>query len=176
MMSEYAKLVSSFDNMATPHVRYGKKTYTTLGRLLVKKRPEIAEELLAYCQLVGETDLDKIPDFFKRFCEYLHLNPDEYTGKLKDPAKQNVRRLFIGAMLHLYNRHAFHQPHTNPVMRSGFVSRLSDCQGVDISRISHVIRQVMLEEKVYDDFRTKLESIVTHLKQFTNSQIETGKD
>lgn len=148
-----------------PQTRYGKKTYTTLGKILVQTHPEVANELLPFCQVTGETDLEKIPGYFKRFCEHMQIDPLEYVGKLFQQDKLKMRRLFVGAMLTIYNRHAFHQPHTNPIIRSGFVKKLSDCQSVGISAISQLIRQVIFDENTYEEFKGKIIEVVTFLNK-----------
>jgi hypothetical protein len=155
---------------------YGKKTYEALGRTLVLKHPGIADELLPYCQVIGETDLGKIPEYYRRFCELQGLNPDDYKGRFYDREKLRIRRVFIGVMLHIYNRHIFHQPSkAPPIMRNGFVARLSDFLNINRGGVSQLIRQVIFDEKTYDEFRISIEQIVLLLKP-ENGKAETGKN
>jgi hypothetical protein len=144
--------------------QYGKKTYIALGKMLLSKHPDVAEQLLTYCRVSGDTNLDNIPIYFHRFCDINQLTPSDYTGRLVSQDKLRMRRLFVGAMLHIYNEHIFHQPHTSPLMRNGFVKKLSECQNIKKAWMSRLIRQVIFDEKVYEAFRIDIQNIVSQLK------------
>lgn len=154
--------------------RYGKKTYQALGQMLIKKRPEIAEELLTYCNRTGETDISRIPDFYKKFCEHLQINPLEYIGKLPVEEKLKIRRLFIGVLLKIYNQQIFNLPHTAPVTRLGFAKELSDCLHLSQASISVLIPQVIFEEKTYEEFSLSIQYIVSKIIPGTNGNIKEG--
>jgi len=148
---------------------YTNRTFKALGRILLHKYPAIAEELIPFCQAEGETDMDLLPGYFKRFCEIKQINPLEHIGELRsDREKMNNRMLFVACMLHIYNQHIFHTNGSTPFFRRGFVKHLSECQSISPTNISLMIRKVMVHERVYDDFKKEIQSIVNQLKQTVN--------
>lgn len=147
---------------------HSKRVYMALGKMLLHKHPDIAETLLPYCQVTGESDLSKLPVYFKRFCEIRNIEPTEHKGNIKNTDQKNKmheRRLFIACVLHIYNQHIFHVDGTTPIMRTGFVKAISDCNSIDLSNASQTIRKVIFFEKVYEDFRNEIKETVLKLKE-----------
>lgn len=144
------------------------KDYKILGRLLGKKYPDLARELLATYKDHPplETDHQKIPTFFKIFCFHLSVDEKELLGPLYKTSKVDVRRLFVACMTHLYYPHVYHQPPEEiNLSKKGFVSSLSRALQQQEPNISVMIREVIAWEKDYDDFKEKVYSIVEKLKE-----------
>lgn len=145
---------------------HSNRTYEALGRVLLHKHPELAEELLPLCQTEGETDMNKIPGYFKKFCELRQVNLMENIGDLRsNRERMENRMLFVATMLHIYNYHIFHTHGAPPIFRRGFVKSLAECISISPSNISQLIRNVMVHERVYDSFRADIQSIVPQLKK-----------
>lgn len=86
-------------------VERSNKFYAILGKLLIQKEPETASKLISLHiseSKPQETDLNKIPDLFIKFCTAQNLEPEDYKGALFKSSKIDQRRLFIGTMVKMY--------------------------------------------------------------------------
>lgn len=161
----------------TRRQQYGKRTYQTLGKMLVLKRPEVAEELIHYCPAESNiSSLRIIPDLLSRFCQLRSIHPEECLGKLDNYEKMRHRRLFVATLLHLYCQEVFQQPPDCPLLPRGLLSAITEAVQLKKSYMSKLVRQVLYEEKQYDEFRQEVTSLVAQLKPTTHGQIETGKN
>lgn len=156
--------------------RYGKKTYMQLGMVLMKQHPEVAESLLSFCQTNPDVNLDRLPDYFKRYCEICKINPLDHIGKLPDRSKSaRIRRVFIAVMLTTFDEKVFHQSELAPIVRRGFVKKMGELLSIKPSWVSQIIRQVMFEERIYPEFAQEVNRIVTKLKTIDYGKTEKGK-
>lgn len=151
--------------MAQPY--YGNKAYLALGKLLVKKRPEIAAELLPIAQ--SEKDFSNIPAFFHQFCAHRKLSPENLT-KPKTKEDFDERRYFIGAMLMIYAQHVYSHPPAYPVLPYSIGARIREVLLMPKSVISAQIRQVLSDYRHYDFCRDQIDHISHHLKSSTHGQ------
>lgn len=142
---------------STP-LMHGKKHYILLGKLLAKNRPEIAAELLS-AHNIAETDYTKIPAFLHSFCILKGFDPKDSTKVAIDH-----RREFLCAMLHLYNPQVFSQPIDGITLKVGFVRQVSNVILQHESNTSRMIREVLMLERVYDDFRNDVDTSLQYLK------------
>lgn len=142
--------------------------YKILGRLVMNKLPFYAKELLSpyLNNIPQEIDHSKIPGYFTLFCKVMDLKEDEYTGPLQKSSKVDMRRIFIAAMIHLYQPVLYHQKDFFVILRkTGFMLTLAQTLHQFESNISNTIREVILWEREYDDFKEKVNSAIEKLAQ-----------
>lgn len=147
-----------------------KKYYHTLGRLVVAKQPEVAHQLLSeYCLKVvpSETDYSRMPLLWDRFCFAQGIKSGDYVGTQRSSSKVDIRRLFIAAMLHLYQPHAYHHPKDSILLKKGFQRRLAETLNLDEGWVNRLIRQVIARERVYEEFSMNVQLTV---KMISNAQ------
>lgn len=135
--------------------QYQPSFFNQLGRLLLKKKPEIAQELISEylpARVPLDADLDKIPDYFQTFCRLQQLDPKEYTGPLYKSSKIDKRRLFVAAIILMYH------PRTRLVAKY-----ISETIGQDPSNTVKLIQEVEFRYKELEDFKTQVDEIVKTL-------------
>lgn len=137
----------------------GKKHYTLLGKLLEKNRPDIAAELLS-AHSITEFDYNKMTSYLQLFCHLKGSDPRDATH-----VAIKYRREFLCAMLHLYNPQVFTQPRDGIVLRIGFVRQISTVILQNEGNTSRMIREVIMLENVYDDFRDQVQSTLLFFKE-----------
>lgn len=134
--------------------------YTKIGRLLVTQKPSQAKELIeSYYVSPQETELSKVKDFYERFC-IIHPKTKDYK------ATSEHRRLFIAVILHLYQPEVFLQKQIRVTPGLGKVIR--EPLGVFKPRISSMIREAIAMEKVYSDFKEKVQHVLLKIQEPTN--------
>lgn len=146
------------------YMAFGKKEYFLLGKLLTQRHPDMAKELLP--QLPGKaqlTDYDKVPALYLLFCKIINVNPEEYRGQLHRTAKLDIRRLFISTMLHLYVPEIFNHPLDGPIVPWGFSKKICDVLHVGKGQMSRIIREVILAERAYEEYKTKVDDVLTKM-------------
>ncbi|MEO6610730.1 MAG: hypothetical protein ABIT05_01315 [Chitinophagaceae bacterium] len=144
----------------------GNKQYLLIGRLLYLTNPEKASELLApYLEAPGTIQInqERIPEFFLQFCDLNKIDPDAHRGKLSKTIKVDLRRLFISAMLHVYCPQVYCQSIKKLKMPKGIVTALSRELQVDPPLVSIIIRETIMHEKIYEDYRTRAIEITEQL-------------
>lgn len=154
-----------FTTTAVPHL--GKRRAMLLGRLLLRHRPEVARELMPHLD-TPEADPARIPDYFEAFCALHSLDPDDYRGALYKSFKVERRKLFIACMLRLYNPACFAQPSDAIMVSRSFVARLSATLSQDKGNISRLIRQVIVMERAYEDFRGQVNDTLSKLNPLSH--------
>ncbi len=134
----------------------GEKQYRMLGRLVIKKYPELAKELLAsYMQHQPlEMDHTKLKNYFTIFCRTQGVKEEDYRGPLFKSEKVSKRRLFTACMMHLYCPQVYHDV---SLSRTGFVLAMSETLRQKPANVSSTIREVVLWENRYDDFASTVE-------------------
>jgi hypothetical protein len=142
------------------------KQYKILGRLVVKKHPDIAASLLlSLSHIPSQVDISKINAYFDRFCCLQGIEKQTYFGPVYKTSKVDMFRLFIASMVHLYYPEIYFQPIEElNLKKNGFVTAIATATGQQTSNVSSRIREVVLWEKEYDDFKEKVVTIVEKLK------------
>jgi hypothetical protein len=142
------------------------KQYKILGRMVVKKHPDIAATLLSTLDhQATEEDISKITLYYDQFCDLQGISRNEYFGAVYKTSKVDIFRLFIASMIHLYYPEIYFQPIEEINMKKeGFVTALAKSLGQPISNTSSRIREVIMWEQEYDDFKEKVETVVGKLK------------
>lgn len=131
VLFEYSKIIETFIFLFQAKLMFntsvGKKRYMLIGKLLENRHPDIADRLITEISAdrPKENDLSLISGYFKNFCYYQNLNPDDYIGQLKKSDKVEMRRLYVSAMLHLYSPNSFYQPSDFITVPRGFGKAMS---------------------------------------------------
>jgi hypothetical protein len=148
-----------------------KQQYALLGFLLLKQKPDVANELLEdYMpkREAPESDILKIEQFYQRFCQLKGLDAEEIRGPLYKTSKVEIRRQFIAAILHLYIPYVYDQPDEYIMIgKSGVAKKLSDVFCITKASITTMIREVIFFEKQYQDFSELVASII---KEMTHAE------
>lgn len=154
--------------MPQPPVNNSRNWYARLGRAVFAQHPELVESLLSgdseHVEPL-ESDLTKLPYYFHRFCEQQHLEPAEYVGFVRSVHRNYKRKVFVAAVLHLYQPSVYvqHKPKAFKLWDSGLSRRLSDLLGIAESNMSNLIKQVVRWHD-YDDFKGEVEAAVQGLQ------------
>ncbi len=123
-----------------------------LGQLLITKKPDVATELLQYIPPM-ESDLSKIPGFFKAFCKLQGISQAEYIGALYSHSKTDTRRLFVACMLAMYGPgKKYLQKH------------LTEAIGGHQSNTSSMITEVEFRYRKIADYKHEVDGIVSKLR------------
>lgn len=150
-----------------------KQQYALLGFLLLKQKPDVANELLEdYLpkREAPENDIRKIEDFYQQFCQLKGLEAEDIRGPLYKTSKVEIRRQFIAAILHLYLPHVYDQPDEYIMIgKSGVAKRLAAVFCITKERISQVVREAVFFEKQYQDFS---ESVASIIKELNHAEVE----
>lgn len=140
----------------------GKKQHQLLGKLLVSRHPELAAEFLKQIPPI-DTDLGKLPAFLTAFCACKGIEPEEFKGPLLVRSRVELRRIFVGAMVHIFTPQAYHLPPGIMFFTRGFTKALCEQLNINDSYTTRFIRQVVSDEKIYEDFRLQVEETVIML-------------
>ncbi len=92
------------------------------------------------------------------------IEKEAYSGALYKSSKVDVRRLFVAAMVHLYQPQIYHQPEIS-LGKNGFVMTLAGVLKQHEANVSAMIREVISWEREYDDFKEKVTNVVAKLKE-----------
>lgn len=148
----------------------GNKHFLLIGRLLAITQPEKARELLShYGNTTSETpSLQLIPHYFTRFCQTQNLSAHNFIGSTnRESADQ--RRLFVSVMIRIYSPW-IHQQHSKVIRPPrGLITAISKELGCGKNAISMQLREVIIQERVYEEYREKVQEltkqIISHEKQ-----------
>lgn len=153
--------------------RYGKKEYLALGRILVRRRPDLAAELLPLSnQQNNQTDRSLIPKLFESFCNLYNCQPADLRGKLKKATQHKHRRIFISVVLYFYAVEVYSHPPSSPVIPIGLSKSLAECLVIKKAAISILIRNVLNDYRNYEDFSNEVQSLVSSLKIIIDGHTE----
>lgn len=149
---------------------YGNKAFLTIGKLVVKTKPDLAAELLQFhTHQDNLQDRNLINPIFKKFCK-LQDAQEEATRDIQDKRHRHLRRIFIGVILKLYCRQVFDHPPNQPVLPYNIVKPIHLCLNTCRSGISQTIRQVLSDYRNYEDFRDEVDQLSEQLKSIQNGK------
>jgi len=142
----------------------------------MKHHPDLANQMLeTFCHLNGhDSDFSNIKHYYHEFCQHVKVLPEEHKGPVWKRNKMEVRRLFISVMIRIYCPNLHRQHSSGLVYPYGFSRKISQTLNVGEDSISKLIRQVVADEKVYEDFRLKVDDIVDNI--FSLKQLRGGKN
>lgn len=132
-----------------------KQYHELVGKAFVKKGSGVASRVAdTYLNIKArEGNFDKIQHFlsaYKALNDIFEMSTDQ-------------RKVFVAAMIRLYNPQLYHVPDDCMTVIYGFAGALSRAVACDQGNISRLIRQVVFEEKVYSDFRERVDKAVNDL-------------
>lgn len=128
--------------------------YMILGRMVQQRYPEIAEMLIPQIEATGEKDLTLVKQYLQKFCEANNITTAKLQGTIKDQPTARLRRVFIGAILFIFNSKIFDQPkNTKPVLTRGLLSKISELQRINRSSVTKQVTAIIFYARVYEDFK-----------------------
>ncbi len=154
--------------------------YRLIGKLLLIRMPEVAEDLLKIHQDEKakldeakplEIDHEKIFLYFINFCKIKKREPFEYIGYTRDRNRVAERLEFVAVILHLYNPSLFVASKEFLLLKgygiagNGLTRSLSRVLSVYDSNACRMVRQVIFMEKTYEDFKEKVNELFNKLSR-----------
>lgn len=145
-----------------------KRQYYLLGKLVTIFQPDVAQQLLvSYNEKNKPPQLTDYHLIEKYFCYYNKTFCDPACTKSE---RLNEIRYFIAVMLHLYQPQVYYGISVSRELgEPGFVYEIGRITGKSHSRASRLISEVVLFEKVYDDFRIHVEGIIKSIANLNPS-------
>lgn len=136
-----------------------------LASLLLKRRPEIAEELLHQCPLPEppEEDINRIPDYFEAYCQVIGLPAEKVQLKINRTAAEH-RRIFIAVILRIYHPEVYERPDVYFKPSRGIGRKLRECLKT-LGQTYDEIYKVKEFIKVYPDFTRDALNIYSQIKK-----------
>jgi hypothetical protein len=142
----------------------GKKELYLLGKIVYHRRPDMAKEFLPQIPGKGRlSDFTKMPILFQSYCKNAEINPDEYRGHIGKMDKVDTRRVFVSTMLHVFIPEVYSHPLDSPIIPFGFNKQLCETIGIGKGPVSRLIREVIIQERAYDDYKLKVDLALTML-------------
>jgi hypothetical protein len=137
-----------------------------IGRLLKRLHPEIATSIIEQYIRPSEDpcDFSQIPDIFDKFCLLNEISPKDIKGPLEKRAQFDNRKLFISVMIRIFNPQIHHHPQDAIILRPGFNSQISTFLGIGQYVTTKTIRIAIVHERVYEEYRERVDEITTKLK------------
>lgn len=83
-------------------MKYSEKQISIIGREVVKKHPEIASTIINSLPPQSSMSLEKIPEFYGKYCEMISVKPDDLRGSVINRDKCEKRKVFAYAMISIY--------------------------------------------------------------------------
>lgn len=111
----------------------------------------------------SQTDLALIEKYYFLFCKANKVNPVDFTGSIREGGKVETRKVFVSAMLRIYNPQVYMQSES-PVLSVGFIKQISGVLKLNTGYMSRMVREVILMEKVYDDYLEQVNKLITQLE------------
>lgn len=123
-----------------------RKDLPVLARLLIRRHPDIAAELMSGYkpQIPKETDLLKIRGYYERL--------------------SGTKRHFIACMLHLYSPDMLMYPQGVAKQKKGLATAIGLVLNNSQQYISQIIPEIIFQYKVYGDFKAEVDEMVFKLK------------
>ncbi len=150
-----------------PALSISRKYHPLIGKLLLIQNPQLAERLITEYQSQFRKptfqEYTQIECQFAAFCRIIGEDSAQVKGAQYKRAKVDQQRLFVGAIIALYAPHLFQPSERNVLVPKGLGKAISSAIDQDNGNVSRMIQQVITMEKVYKEFRGRLESVVTEL-------------
>jgi hypothetical protein len=143
-----------------------RKQYILLGRLVASRYPGIADELLTPLneQEARDSDLSRLASYFISFFELQSFNPEDYRGpSQKNSFQSEMRRVFVGVMLHYYCPTVFKHNKDISCLPYGFVRSLSRVLNIGQASSSRLIQEVIVLHRAYDEFEQKVSDMLKRM-------------
>jgi len=154
--------------------------YRLIGKLLLIKMPEVAEDLLTKhnnetreMEVVKplETDHAKIFLYFIQFCRLKQKEPTQFFGYLREKILIDARMEFVAALLHIYSPIVFVATkefmflYRSSMAEMGLIKSISNVLNVRQGSVSKMVRKIIVREKAYEDFRENVNDLFKQLSK-----------
>jgi hypothetical protein len=163
-----AGIISSVGGSA---ISFNQTDATLLGKLLIRKRPDVAQQLISDYQ-VAASDIavsdEAINKTLSEFIQIRGIEPDFIIGSTRNRKRGAERRIFIAVILHLFQPHVFHIKTNDIYLKTGLVSQLARSLNIHAPRVSYLVRDVVTTERAYDDFRDIVQSVYFQMRGGAN--------
>ena len=142
-----------------------------IGRQLIKKHPELANELLNEAETshiqAATTDYSMLPEILKSFSKHMGIEPEEITGDIhRSRAKTQVRRMFIALCLKVYDPD-FLSPNKSSKMRTGIRDSIAGVLDMNPNKVSNLAGYASFSYNVkrgeYKAFSEKVDEIYNNI-------------
>lgn len=136
---------------------YTRENALIVGKLLFRKQPKLAAELLSSHQpeKPHDTDLDHIEHYLQHFCRIHSITIDSL------PRNSDLKRIFICCLLSIYCPDLLR---SHGCRMHGLGEAVAQHFNQTRQWINMLIQEVLVQYKVYDDFRGKVDETAGKLK------------
>lgn len=128
-------------------LQYSRRDLPLLGRLMIKKYPEIAAELLSSYNPAAPFDdnLTNVSHYYSRYNTFPDFN----------------KRVFVGVMVAIYSPESLRNDDNQ---RKGLITTIAQVLNLSHQYISLLAKESILYYKIYDDFREKVDIVTEQMK------------
>lgn len=136
--------------------------YRNIGIMLYKLHPETARHVLKQVENTKplKTDFSEIPELFTRFCKLKGIAGINFSTRTRTKKEYvNLRLIFIGVIIKLYNPELISLPQTK--MKRKLQAQLSKVLKVNNTWISQSVSTVLVRLNVYEDFSNDVITTMT---------------
>lgn len=153
-------------------LRLTKKEIIFIGRQCASKTPETAMEYLSvFDNKPWEKDHTRIGQFFQEYCNLHNIAPDDYRGAILTRFKTALRRQFVASMVRMYLPQLYAASATSVRIDYGFTQSLATTLILKRQNLTKMIREVVVQEKVYPEFRAAVDEITEKLKAYEQGTV-----
>ena len=135
------------------------KNLQLLGQMLLKKRPEVANELLTECMEqmnapVKDTSL--IGYYFESYCRLNKIDVDQFRDSKKNHSVSQKKKEFIGLILKIYHPYIFRGKCDFFKAKNGLITNLANTLNISRGNASELVQEIYIWISTYEDFRNKV--------------------
>jgi hypothetical protein len=147
-------------------LRLTKKEIFHIGRQCASQTPEKAQEYLSvFDNKPIERDHTLIPVFFNAFCLHNGVEPRVYQGPIYKGSKSDCRKSYIAAMVRIFCPHLYSSASGSIRLDYGFIQALATTLNLTKPSITKVVREVVVQEKLYPEFQIAVDELTNKLKR-----------
>jgi hypothetical protein len=140
------------------------KEIVLIGKLVKKLYPDLAKEITAkYIWPEAPcSDYKYISLFFDEFCRIKNINPELIKGPQFKTRLVDQRRLFVSAMIRLYNPQLYGQG-DSIMIKYGFNAYLGKFLKMKKQTMHTTVKDCVNQENIYDSIRSEVSDLVAKL-------------
>lgn len=135
------------------------KNVQLLGQMLLKRRPDVANELLTECmeQMSAPVkDTSLIGYYFESYCKLNGIEIRSFLDSKKNHAISQKRKEFIGLILKIYHPYIFKGKCDFFKAKNGLITNLANTLKISRGNASELVQEVYIWVTTYEDFRGKV--------------------
>jgi hypothetical protein len=137
-----------------------------IGKLVMKKHPDLYREMLEELQSCNpiDTDFSHISHYFNRYAEWLSTSPDDLRLPDRNRTRSMKIKVFVAAMLRIYKPELITV--NGNILKYGFSIVLSNVIGRRQSNLTKIAKEVTVLERAYEEFRSEVDAVEVYLRAF----------